>query len=330
MDIDSLVVEAGPIESLSHFLLDLYLLAETSPLDDFRRRALDRLRELIPFDSGWWGSGMASGRYRFVSHAALHGLPDTFSDDYAEVMAVDHTSHELLRRRGTTLAFNGAITEDPFPVKLFDRKYGLHSCLSTHLVDLGSGVYQFLSTFRHERSGPFSEQERMLLDRVRPHLAQAWSINWRTRIKAEQTDGVAVTDPRGRIVEASPRFLELIHVRFPDWAGGTLPSAVARTARPAQRLARAGADGVPGAWMRSDQHFVTLHPGKPASPGLAPREFEVAVAYASGRSHKEIAQRLRLTPTTVRTYLQRSYERLGVSSKLALRAALEQQGADLS
>ena len=47
--------------------------------------------------------------------------------------------------------------------------------------------------------------------------------------------------------------------------------------------------------------------------------------YAQGRSHKDIAATLGLTPATVRTYLRTAYAALGVSNKLELVSALRHQ-----
>ena len=58
---------------------------------------------------------------------------------------------------------------------------------------------------------------------------------------------------------------------------------------------------------------------------LAPRELSAAMLYAQGRSHKDIAATLGLTPATVRTYLRTAYAALGVSNKLELVAALRHQ-----
>ena len=55
---------------------------------------------------------------------------------------------------------------------------------------------------------------------------------------------------------------------------------------------------------------------------LSPREKEIAKAYADGASYREIADRLCIAPTTVRTHLQTIYRKLGVTSKIALLHAL--------
>ena len=51
---------------------------------------------------------------------------------------------------------------------------------------------------------------------------------------------------------------------------------------------------------------------------LSHRELEIAQAYAAGASYREIAERLFIAPTTVRTHLSTIYRKLGVSSKVAL------------
>lgn len=56
--------------------------------------------------------------------------------------------------------------------------------------------------------------------------------------------------------------------------------------------------------------------------GLSRREREVAAAYATGASYKEIARDLGISPQTVRTYLGIIYRKLGVSTKVALAQAL--------
>ena len=48
-----------------------------------------------------------------------------------------------------------------------------------------------------------------------------------------------------------------------------------------------------------------------ASLGISPRELVVLEELAAGRSNKEIARRLEVSPNTVKTHLARLYEKLG-------------------
>ena len=59
-----------------------------------------------------------------------------------------------------------------------------------------------------------------------------------------------------------------------------------------------------------------------ATARLTPREREVAAMAAAGQSSKAIAEQLFVSPRTVESQLHRAYEKLGVSSRAELAAAL--------
>jgi DNA-binding CsgD family transcriptional regulator len=56
---------------------------------------------------------------------------------------------------------------------------------------------------------------------------------------------------------------------------------------------------------------------------LTPQETEIAMLAASGLSNKEIGQRLYLSPRTVGAHLYRAFPKLGITSRAALRDALD-------
>ena len=62
------------------------------------------------------------------------------------------------------------------------------------------------------------------------------------------------------------------------------------------------------------------------APLLSVRELEVLRLTADGCSAKEIAQRLDISATTVRTYLSHAYDKLGVSDRAAAVAEAMRQG----
>ena len=59
-------------------------------------------------------------------------------------------------------------------------------------------------------------------------------------------------------------------------------------------------------------------PGNPAAVqalGVSPRELAVLQELAAGRSNKEIARRLAVSPNTVKTHVSRLYEKLGAARR---------------
>lgn len=101
---------------------------------------------------------------------------------------------------------------------------------------------------------------------------------------------------RGDFAEREARMLDLIE---PAFAGAL---------RRAQRRARADAGAVT--------------PGRAAWHSLSVREQEVARAVREGLTDKDIARRLAVGVPTVRTYLRRIFDKLGVERRSAVAAAL--------
>ncbi|MFD1159010.1 LuxR C-terminal-related transcriptional regulator [Roseovarius aestuarii] len=68
--------------------------------------------------------------------------------------------------------------------------------------------------------------------------------------------------------------------------------------------------------------------GKPSSPidALSAREQEIARAFSSGESYNQIAERLCIAPSTVRTHLTTIYRKLEISSKLELHKLIANPG----
>ena len=57
------------------------------------------------------------------------------------------------------------------------------------------------------------------------------------------------------------------------------------------------------------------NPSAVTSLGISPRELVVLKELAAGRSNKEIARRLEVSPNTVKTHLARLYEKLGAQRR---------------
>ena len=72
-----------------------------------------------------------------------------------------------------------------------------------------------------------------------------------------------------------------------------------------------------GALQRAQEHGDDT---RPRQGDLSPRELEVARAVSEGLTDKEIARRLAVGVPTVRTYLRRIFEKLGIERRSALAA----------
>lgn len=114
----------------------------------------------------------------------------------------------------------------------------------------------------------------------------------------------------------------MLERHWPGLRHGYLPAELRETLSPARKLhlAKRGiAAGcrqithVSGRPLRS----LSLRPAGPCDE-LTEREWQIAMEIAAGRTHKEIAARLSLSPATVRNRTQDILSKVGVHSKAAL------------
>lgn len=94
----------------------------------------------------------------------------------------------------------------------------------------------------------------------------------------------------------------------------------------AVRAVAAGADVLPAEFVPGLMEQVRHRRASTAAVDLSPREHEILVAIASGRSAPSIALTMHLAPSTVKTYLQRLYEKLGVNERGAAVAEAMRRG----
>ncbi|MEZ5614669.1 MAG: LuxR C-terminal-related transcriptional regulator [Rhodocyclaceae bacterium] len=83
-----------------------------------------------------------------------------------------------------------------------------------------------------------------------------------------------------------------------------------------------------GALQRASLRARCSGDGKRVALELSPRELAVARMVGEGRTDKEIAQQLGVELSTVRTYLKRTFVKLGVQRRGGLAAAIGRSGKD--
>lgn len=204
-----------------------------------------------------------------------------------------------------------------------------------------------------ERDRAFSERERLLIDLVRPHLAQTYrSAELLSLLEgANEDDGVRsiVIDKAGRPLVAPKSSWELLDRYFPEngrltwslpetvttWLCGHLADAgrglnVPTTSRPLVVQRRDGNKltlRVLVGRLTGDQAVLILQESAPdsfetlaAELNLTQREKEVLKLVQSGRTAAEIADSLFISKRTVDKHLENVYGKLGVQSRPAAMA----------
>lgn len=313
------------IAQLSRLTLELNRAARRQPPEGFVGWVVTELSRCLDVDGGFWGSGHVDPQGRPVLHSrSQHHLRPLMGVEPPPAGCFDALLAESARRPGESIALDA--TSQAMPGQLGPA----HGCawahaLTTSAIEPLTGLYSGFGVWRHDAACPFTEAERLFMQAVFPHLAEARQHN-RLQQLAQVADPsarsawlAAAADRQGLLHHADEPFVRLLHEEWPGWAGPRLPPPLERLlgGDPAQRYL--GRQLVGKCDVMGDLVRVLLRRGE-AVDRLTPREREIAVYTAQGLTHKEIARRLELAPATVRTHLTASCRRLGAKNKAQMAA----------
>ena len=145
---------------------------------------------------------------------------------------------------------------------------------------------------------------------------------------------VLVSEATGAMEPVGERAREWLKAYFADGAGTHLPTALAewlRRQRAAALHDRRARNGLPADRVRARRDRRPAHPRGAQTPDrrpplLTPREQEVIALVADGLRNSEIAERLWVSPATVRKHLENIYDKLGVHTRTAAVARFQRSG----
>jgi DNA-binding NarL/FixJ family response regulator len=170
----------------------------------------------------------------------------------------------------------------------------------------------------------FGERERTLLNLLQPHLRQlhdAAALRRRgeaaRRLIESATACVVITG--AEMEPVGERAREWLSAYFSDGAGARVPAALADWLR-RQRMPAAMTVEGPAGRLRIEfvpDDLLLLEEEREDAASLTPREQEVIALVADGLRNSEIAERLWVSPATVRKHLENIYDKLGVHTRTA-------------
>jgi DNA-binding CsgD family transcriptional regulator len=332
-------LDKGDLEASLDLVLEAY---SFDGLESFRAGILPSLRRLVPADSvGYNEIDLAAGRA-----LGIHDPPDaTFAgvEQLFLATAYQHPGVALAKRGDHHAHLLSDFLSAPalHRLELYQDVYRRLETEDQLAFGLPSHVMVAIAINRSRRT--FRERDRDVIERVRPHLAQAY-VQAREREDAraiidaqdagldERDAAVIVLDPDGSPVHASPLACQLLAAYFPGRDGGlpvpvvewlqarrTGPRALLVVTAPRGRLRVRDIHGhAPERWR------ALLLDEQRASPptveslrklALTRRQAQVLRLLACGKSTHQIAEELFVSPATVRKHLEHIYARLGVQSR---------------
>ncbi|MGS0892300.1 response regulator transcription factor [Burkholderia stagnalis] len=330
-DFDGIARGDGAARSLGLMLLDLYAVAAQAGIGEFECRFFSLLQALIPFDAAWTGVATHLSTGPVMHNSFLYRLPHAFFGDWKRVRDCDPLAHRTLRGAYGRAA-RVSVVEPGLDPRYRDWcvKYGLAQLMCVCTQDRRFGLTTFMSIYRQGLNRPFGDDDARRFEEVIPHLAAALTINRAAQLTRERGDALApaaraLCDNFGVLHHADHGFDDVLRVEWPAWAGSRVPAPLVAHLRrqPAQPFVgealRIQCVPVAGLFQLEARPRSLLD-------RLSPRELAAIRYYGAGRSHKEVAQQMAISPTTVRHYLRCAYRKLGMHDKSQIAGVLAATG----
>jgi DNA-binding CsgD family transcriptional regulator len=197
-------------------------------------------------------------------------------------------------------------------------------------IRLHIGPRRRKSLFIFDRSQRnFSDRDSAMLDALRPHLEQLLhgaQLRWRLRealaLHEATQAAIVVLESEDRVVFVSRVARELLDRYFGE-KGAPLPDRLASWVAERRRAATGESLRIDAGDRSLVVEFIDgalLLEERQRRPGLTAREQEILDLVAEGRTNAEIAERLWVSPATVRKHLENVYAKLGVHTRTAAAA----------
>jgi DNA-binding CsgD family transcriptional regulator len=311
---------------LSVLLLELYALAGRSGIGEFEKGFFGLLAEQLPFDAGWTGVATHALSGPVMHNSFMVALNEDFFAGWTDIRDCDPLAQRMSGRYGEAMSIS--IVDPGIAPRFRDWaiKHGLAQLMCVFTLDHRFGLTTFLSVYRRALDKPFTKEDARRIEDVIPHLAAALTINRSFQLTRERADGVSVPgralcDRFGTVHQGDAGFFAILRSEWPDCEHGWLPHALVRHLRNDAQRDYAGKSIVIRCVPVAGLFQLDAQPRSPLDR-LSPRELIAIRLFGEGLSHKEVAQRMAIAPTTVRHYLRCAYKKLEMHNKSQIQRLL--------
>lgn len=221
------------LHRLSRTLREIHRLSREATVAGFQDAAFEAMKELVRFDTGYWGGGREPVEAVVIHYQHLHRLPAeemiaAFEKAKTLSSHVEFITHCVINA-GQAQAFD---THEA-GIGDFYGSFGVDQVVTLYQHDADLGLYHVISLYR-SGAERFTESERLLFESAVPHLLDAWReskllhISGVNRDACPLTPAAALLDKEGVVHFARPAFVDLMRREWPEWRGPFVPEAMCR------------------------------------------------------------------------------------------------------
>jgi DNA-binding CsgD family transcriptional regulator len=308
------------VGAFNEVILRLYRDGRDVALGSYQDWALEQVRELIPFDSAWWGNAAAEPMKIHWIH--LFNCDASIMEAYTPLIEQDFFRTALIANPGKAINMADLTTRENFVRTELYRKCGKHYhiewSLGTLMLNPASSLQEFLTLWRHDGDKPFNDDERQMKELLMPHLTEAFrTVRLRHFLRGIDTRGQAwaLADDHGYIRDASPAFITHLREHWQFWRSNLLPDDLVQCVLEGRSYETRAL--VIDLKQSENLRFLQVRQAS-LFDRLSTREGEIISRYAHGETYSAIAKAIKLAPATVRNHIAHSFRKLGVKNKAEL------------
>ena len=296
------------------FISQLYRESANVSLADFPLWALDLLQQVISFDGAVWGTGHTSTR-EFHTQASVDVDEKIFAQ-LKSTLSINPIFDQLMLMPGSPVDMSDVINDDAFyrsPIyKQCFQPFGIERILSSIHLDDRSGIFTLLTLYRYDREHLFTEYEKSIQQQLLFHLLSAGAHRQFLALHEAKNGKVskhAICDGRGIYHVVEPGFLDTLDAYIQHPTRQKLPFDI-------QKESGDFSEGKLHIHQEKlgDLYRISIRL-KSQIDDLTTREKQVVTGIVQGKTFKQIAKQLTLSPSTVSNHLYRIYLKLGINSR---------------
>ena len=231
---------------------------------------------------------------------------------------------------GHAVRYEDIMKPEVFRASPFYQEYlkpqGIEHLLGIVQRDEVTDLAEVIFLLRTKASEAFSDADSRHLELLLPHLCAAWRHRQishhgeEARRSDEQglhpIEGFAVVSADGLAQAVGDTFCLALRAVAPDWRGPHLPVVLQPLLNTSAAPRQVG-DYLFTAWASSGSTILAVARAS-ASGGLTPAETRVARLFSEGKTYRQIAGHLGVSPSTVRHQIASVYRKLEIHSKAEL------------
>lgn len=311
------------------FISQLYRKSLSVSLKEFPTWALDLLRQVIPFDGAIWGTGHTTTK-KFHTQVTLDVSEDIFNK-LLEHLPINPIIEQITQSLGSAINMSDVISDEKFYHSELYHKcfkpYEIERILSSINLDERSGIFTLLTLYRYDREHLFTPREQKLQSRLLYHLMscfayrQLFEISQQTATENNQDKEYisALCDVKGIYHCVTQQFFDVLDEHMPKNSHQTFPINSFQNNNH---------------FIQNNLHFSIKAVGELFKisirvinqlDSLTSREQEVIEGVSHGKTFKQIAKELALSPSTVSNHVYRIYIKLGINTRSELIALVQKK-----